>query len=84
MLLDRPPHIQDKLCNVPALTVDDFEEPVLSGEKDIFRGTPRQRTLYVVYMVQLARIRMFISRTCHSVDAKSKPHSKRLLYYQIQ
>ena len=56
LLLDRPPHIQNKFCDVPTLTLDDFEETDLTANKDVFRGTPHEQKIYVVKMIELSRM----------------------------
>ncbi|OJJ29669.1 hypothetical protein ASPWEDRAFT_121776 [Aspergillus wentii DTO 134E9] len=55
MLLDRPPRVQGRLCDVAPLSEADFD--LVSGllERDCLGGTQREQSLFVVYAVQLAQ-----------------------------
>lgn len=50
MLLDRPPHVQGRLCNVPPLSEADFDQA--SGSQV---GYPDEANTFVINAVQLAR-----------------------------
>ncbi|KAG0153366.1 hypothetical protein PDIDSM_5219 [Penicillium digitatum] len=73
MLLDRPPHAQGRLCNVPPLSESDFEQ-VESRETGNFREGRNEANTFAINTVQLARIvdRFFTIRydedTGHSQD----------------
>lgn len=76
MLLDRPPHVQGRLCNVPPLSEADFEEVNWSKETETFGETLNQANLFAINAVELARtgnIHYSVSRfncflTCLAVD----------------
>lgn len=55
MLLDRPPHVQGRLCNVPPLSEADFEQVNGFKETDTFREVPNEGNIFVINSVQLAR-----------------------------
>lgn len=55
MLLDRPPHAQGRLCNVPPLSESDFEQ-VESRETGNFREGRNEANTFAINTVQLARI----------------------------
>ncbi|CAG8893267.1 unnamed protein product [Penicillium egyptiacum] len=50
MLLDRPPHVQGRLCNVPPLSEADFEQACGSQEPDL-----NEANTFAINAVQLAR-----------------------------
>ncbi|OQD90866.1 hypothetical protein PENANT_c001G06735 [Penicillium antarcticum] len=56
MLLDRPPHVQGRLCNVPPLSEADFEH--VNGLKgaETFDETLNEANVFAINAVQLARI----------------------------
>ena len=54
--LDRPPHIQGRLCNVPPLDESDFECPESPGESGSPGDSVHQVNTFVISTMQLARI----------------------------
>ncbi|KAJ5142871.1 uncharacterized protein N7515_001658 [Penicillium bovifimosum] len=56
MLLDRPPHVQGRLCNLPPLSEADFEHEDRPDERDAFPVTSSEVSSFVINYVQLARI----------------------------
>lgn len=58
MLLDRPPHVQGRLCNVPPLSEADFEQVNDLKDAGTVGGTPNEANFFVINSVQLARIGM--------------------------
>jgi hypothetical protein len=54
MLLDRPPHVQGRLCNVPALSEADFEQANGSNETETFGETLNGANTFAIHAVQLA------------------------------
>ncbi|KAJ5543260.1 transcriptional regulator family: Fungal Specific TF [Penicillium sp. DV-2018c] len=56
MLLDRPPHVQGRLCNVPPLSAPDFEQEDGLNEQDAFPESPSEVHTFAINYVQLARI----------------------------
>lgn len=54
MLLDRPPHVQGRLCNVPPLSEVDFEQ-VGSQETGTSQEKLSEANAFVINAVQLAR-----------------------------
>lgn len=50
ILLDRPPHVQGRLCNVPPLSEADFEQVSESQETGL-----SEANTFVINGVQLAR-----------------------------
>lgn len=55
MLLDRPPHVQGRLCNVPPLSESDFEQVSGSKETEISGETLNEANIFMINAVQLAR-----------------------------
>ncbi|KAJ5814936.1 hypothetical protein N7474_006713 [Penicillium riverlandense] len=55
MLLDRPPHVQGRLCNVPPLSESDFEQDNGSIEAETFGETLNEANVFAINAVQLAR-----------------------------
>lgn len=58
MLLDRPPHVQGRLCNVPPLSEADFEQVNNLKDTENIGGTPNEANIFVINSVQLARTGM--------------------------
>lgn len=58
MLLDRPPHVQGRLCNVPPLSEADFEPVNDFKDTETIGGTPNEANVFVINSVQLARTGM--------------------------
>ena len=58
MLLDRPPHVQGRLCNVPPLSEADFEQVNDRKDTETIGGTPNEANIFVINSVQLARTGM--------------------------
>jgi hypothetical protein len=58
MLLDRPPHVQGRLCNVPSLSEADFEQVNNLKDTENIGGTPNEANIFVINSVQLARTGM--------------------------
>lgn len=58
MLLDRPPHVQGRLCNVPPLSEADFEQVNDLKDTETIGGTPNEANIFVINSVQLARTGM--------------------------
>lgn len=58
MLLDRPPHVQGRLCNVPPLSETDFEQVSDCKDTETIGGTPNEANIFVINSVQLARTGM--------------------------
>jgi len=56
MLLDRPPHVQGRLCSVPPLSEADFEPVSGSKDTETFGETLNEANIFVINAVQLARI----------------------------
>jgi hypothetical protein len=54
MFLDRPPHVQGRLCNVPPLSEADFEQ-VGSQETEPSRESFNEANTFAINAVQLAR-----------------------------
>lgn len=50
MLLDRPPHVQGRLCNIPPLSEADFDQVSESQETDL-----NEANTFAINAVQLAR-----------------------------
>ncbi|KAJ5606204.1 Transcription factor [Penicillium lagena] len=55
MLLDRPPHVQGRLCNVPPLSESDFEQSTGSKKTETFGENLNEANIFVINAVQLAR-----------------------------
>jgi hypothetical protein len=55
MLLDRPPHVQGRLCNVPPLSESDFEQDNGSMQAETFGETLNEANIFAINAVQLAR-----------------------------
>ncbi|CAG7942180.1 unnamed protein product [Penicillium salamii] len=56
MFLDRPPHVQGRLCNVPPLTEDDFEPNDDPDDSDPSDENFYNVSMFVINAMQLARI----------------------------
>jgi hypothetical protein len=56
MLLDRPPRVQGRLCNVRPLSEDDFEGPTQSADQEILGETFNAANNFTIHAVQLAQI----------------------------
>ena len=56
MLLDRPPHVQGRLCNVPPLSEADFEQANGPKKTETFGETLNEADIFAINAVQLARI----------------------------
>lgn len=56
MLLDRPPHVQGRLCNLPPLSEADFEQSNGSNETVSSGENLNEVNMFAVNSVQLARI----------------------------
>lgn len=56
MLLDRPPHVQGRLCNVPPLSEADFERANGPKETETFGEALSKSNVFAIKAVQLARI----------------------------
>jgi hypothetical protein len=56
MLLDRPPHVQGRLCNVPPLSEADFERVNGSKETETFGETLNKANVFAIKAAELARI----------------------------
>lgn len=54
MLLDRPPHVQGRLCNVPPLSEADFEQAE-SEETELSREGLNEANAFAINAMQLAR-----------------------------
>jgi hypothetical protein len=54
--LDRPPHIQGRLCNFSPLDESDFECIDASGEPDSSGESTHRVNAFVISTMQLARI----------------------------
>lgn len=56
MLLDRPPRVQGRLCNVKPLSEDDFEEVNISEGTEAFGKILDDADIFAINAVQLALI----------------------------
>ncbi|CAI7578441.1 unnamed protein product [Penicillium manginii] len=56
MLLDRPPRVQGRLCNVRPLSEDDFEGPTQSADQENLGETFNAANNFTIHAVQLAQI----------------------------
>jgi hypothetical protein len=56
MLLDRPPHVQGRLCNVSPLSEADFEPVNEPNDTETFGETLNGANIFVIHAVQLAQI----------------------------
>lgn len=68
MLLDRPPHVQGRLCNVPPLSEADFEQ-VESEETEHSREGLNEANAFAINAMQLART----GSTSHNSVSKCTP-----------
>ena len=81
MLLDRPPHVQGRLCNVPPLSEADFEQA-----SDFQETRLSGADTFTINAVQLARTgsRSIIPVSNCTSLLTNKYHSRSLLHYQIR
>ncbi|KAJ6068616.1 transcriptional regulator family: Fungal Specific TF [Penicillium canescens] len=56
MLLDRPPHVQGRLCNVPPLSEADFEQANGLKETETFGEALNKANVFAIKAAQLAQI----------------------------
>lgn len=56
MLLDRPPRVQGRLCNVKPLSEDDFEKVTIFEGTEVLGKTLNDADRFAINAVQLARI----------------------------
>lgn len=61
MLLDRPPHVQGRLCNVPSLSDADFKQTDGSKSTETVNRTLSEANVFAINIAQLAQIGMHSS-----------------------
>ncbi|KAJ5979842.1 hypothetical protein N7481_007140 [Penicillium waksmanii] len=83
MLLDRPPRVQGRLCNVKPLAEDDFEQPTDSADQETFGETLNAANRFTINAVQLARIAMLVDQFYTIKFDETNSHSQDVCLDQI-